>query len=342
MLTCSCGDIANWSMCIAGHITGNTKPIGLCCEVLPGKNSRPSVGFYETPEETLRQFMWMRMSALTEGNNINKPISNGCKACKFYTYGNWQFNSYIDFVNLSMYPAPCQCNCIYCVEKKSIKENMNTTEVKTAYEKTFDFLKYLKSSGFVHPKATWMLASGEITIHPYREEMLNLVRDHEGGVWFFSNCFIYDEEIAMILRKNPNALIEFSIDCGKDETWQKIKGLNNFQTVLNNLMKYRMGINESQIKFKYILLPGINDQQQEYGALVNIMKSLGIQNLKISRDWLSDISHTNSTTNNVEKALAKLVNTCKQNGIQYEFNFFTDDEIQNALRISERVNKDEN
>ena len=40
---------------------------------------------------------------------------------------------------------------------------------------------------------------------------------------FYTNAFIYDEDIANILKKNKNARLNISIDAGTPQTWKKIK-----------------------------------------------------------------------------------------------------------------------
>ena len=69
-----------------------------------------------------------------------------------------------------------------------------------------------------------------------------------------------------------------SIDCGTPETWRKIKGFNNFDKAIENLEKYReYTTRPNQIRFKYIILPGINDSADDYEGLIEIMKRLDIR-----------------------------------------------------------------
>jgi molybdenum cofactor biosynthesis enzyme MoaA len=89
----------------------------------------------------------------------------------------------------------------------------------------------------------------------------------------------------MILASNPQAAINFSIDAGLGKTWHKIKGHNNFNEVCHNLHKYReKASNSDQITLKFIILPGTNDNQVEFDAVIALMHSLGVKLMWISRD----------------------------------------------------------
>lgn len=179
-----------------------------------------------------------------------------------------------------MTPAPCQCRCFYCEIDKVFE---NSSAVEKGYEKTFEFLEFVDKFGIIHPNAAWQVSSGEITIHPYRERIFSLVGGH--ACMFYTNGFRFDQGIAEILHKNPHARVEISIDSGTAPTWQKVKGVDNFGTVLQNLAGYKKAAAGSgQMMMKYIVLPGVNDNDEDFCSVIEIMKRLEISHLSISLD----------------------------------------------------------
>ena len=108
---------------------------------------------------------------------------------------------------------------------------------------------------------------------------------HGEKVCFYTNGFIFDEDIARELHNNPLASINISIDSGTPETWHAVKGVNNFETVVKNLMLYRRYSNRpGQITVKYIILPQVNDFIEDFLSCINILKLLDVNAFTISRD----------------------------------------------------------
>ena len=54
----------------------------------------------------------------------------------------------------------------------------------------------------------WQISTGEITIHPYKDRILDLVKNDRAC--FYTNAFIFDEKIAANLKVNPNSAINLS------------------------------------------------------------------------------------------------------------------------------------
>lgn len=137
-----------------------------------------------------------------------------------YQKNQWGSDGLVHYVNLSMYPAPCQCKCIYCAIQRDKKfMNASTEEAKKAYDKLFEMLEYAVEHEIIAPDARWQVSSGEITIHPYKDRIIELVKNKSSI--FYTNCFLFDEKIAGILHDNPNSAINLSIDAGLPQTWKK-------------------------------------------------------------------------------------------------------------------------
>jgi wyosine [tRNA(Phe)-imidazoG37] synthetase (radical SAM superfamily) len=230
-------------------------------------------------------FRQMRERALLECTTEERTITSGCLKCAQYQIGSWSNNDLIRYINLSMYPAPCQCRCLYCNISAADRDPaaIGGEGVEDAYEMLFDALDFALRTGMIAPNALWQVSSGEIAIHPYKERIFNLVRDQ--AAIFHTNCFRFDYQIAANLAMNPNSLINLSIDSGTRETWHRIKGFDNFGKILENLCKYAENMSRpNQISLKYIILTGINDGHGDFNGVISLMKALGIVHLSLACD----------------------------------------------------------
>lgn len=336
-----CYNIMNCELHINGRIDTGEEIIAVCCERLPKGLQKPAVSLEGSAEEILNRFLDKRNSVidyLQKEGDITKATReyelSGCERCNNFKKDNWDFKTSIEYINMSMYPAPCQCNCFYCTADRKWE---NTPEVKQAYEKMFEVIELADKKGLISPDATWQISSGEITIHPYRDKIMSLV-DNKRAV-FYTNAFIYDEDIARNLSNNRDSKINFSIDAGTSQTWARIKGVNNFNEVCENLFAYRKAsISEDQIQLKYIVLPGINDSEEDYKELIKIMKKLNACHLIIARDSVVKYTNNRKETRRLLKSAARLSWFCLKNNINIGLFPYSSKE-QKRIRMIIRLNR---
>ena len=292
----SCGQIENLALIFNGTVDKSGKYLTFCCEPI---GNIPGATLGRTAEESINRLVRERAALIEESKRLSlagggtvsdeeRKYTAGCAKCVYFQLKDWKGQDkgpeqiIFSYVNLSMYPSPCQCKCIYCAMHGTEKIELNQLQTEN-YKKVFDLIEWVDKKGMVAANATWQISSGEITIHPYKERILNLMKGKKAV--FFSNCFIFDEKIAANLAENPDSQIELSIDCGTPETWHKVKGADNFGIVMDNLSKYHANTTKSgQIRFKYIVLPGINVSDADYKSVVEIMKRLDVGQLCISRN----------------------------------------------------------
>ena len=255
---------------------------------------------------------------------ISKDKKFACYHCKEWFKANWKFSPFISFVGLAMYPSPCQCRCSYCGVNKRVFDKNEDNSITVTYERIFEMLRFARNQKILAPKGYLdvQVACGEITIHPYKEHILDLVKGDR--VRFCTNAFVFDRNIALELHNNPKAIIEISLDSGTAETWHKVKGVDNFRVVLENLSRYRQySARAGQIAVKYIILPSINDSMDDFISCVNILKSLDVTNLILSRDLrvvnAPDIREQSANNEILDRkcidSAARLTLICRFNGI---------------------------
>ena len=308
----------------------NEKAITICCEPI---EDRPGISFATDVETTLSNFIDARLRLINEGYTSDEEYSLGCRKCARYQKKEWAVSQQILYVNLSMYPSPCQCKCFYCKvhsESQAIADPL----IKERYEHLFDLIDYAKRTGVIAPNAAWQISCGEIAIHPYKNRIMDLIRGQR--VTFYTNCFIYDEQIAENLRVNSGSAINLSIDAGTPETWMKVKGVDNFEDVMMNLTQYYVAGNKpGQITLKYIVFPGINDSEEDYISVIEIMKVLKVKHLTISRDTRDKYVSSPEKVEELMYAAARLVYKCYINDISMDMFTYTKEE---QARIVEVVN----
>lgn len=334
-----CGMIQMNALNINGRIDTEEEVISLCCESLP---DIPRMAFAETPEETLRRFMGECALVSAESQFLpedgHRRFTSGCVGCPSYQEGTFQGDGRIHYINLSMYPAPCQSQCMYCGVCRDA-QLMRSQAAQAAYKKLFDTLHLAENCGLISPDTIWQVSSGEIAIHPYRDQIMELVRGKR--TVFYTNCMKYDEGIAESLHGNQNAAINLSIDAGTPETWKKVKGIDNFDETMSNLVNYHTKtVRPEQITLKYIVLPDINDTYEDYFSLAEIMKVLKVKRLSISRDVGKKYGMEGEEAAKLLGGTAYLLAVCHKNGIINDMSNFTPKERSQAVALAQEILKE--
>jgi len=327
----SCPLISGFALNFVGRVDGGRKCAMLCCEPIV---EAPAVALGGTGEETIAAFRKMRERVLLEclSPNEERLFTGGCLKCANFRMGEWEEKYLIGYVNLSMYPSPCQSKCFYCEVDKGGPGDC----AAEGFEKVFGALEYALGEGLIAPKTVWQVSCGEITIHPYRDRILDMVQDR--AATFYTNCFRFDFQIAANLAANPMSTINLSIDSGRRETWRRVKGFDNFGKVVENLAKYRESSSRAgQITLKYIVLPGVNDGQSDYENVVGLMKALGTGHLTLARDTRSKYGDCGEEQGRLVTAAGRLVALLHQSGLTYDMFTFSPAEREKAAQAAARI-----
>ena len=293
------------------------KPVCLCCEPL---ENLPGVSLDGASEDVFKHLKDIRDNILSEGyldlDDPKRKYTNTCKKCIFYKKDIWKAERAIQELTFGLYPSPCQSKCFYCSVWEDCLKGDQPEAVSDYYDKMLNFVEYIKDNDFIDKNARWNIASGEITIHPYRERLLNAVGNSKCR--FFTNMFKYDERIAANLSANSKSTVFLSIDAGTKETWRKIKGVDNFERVLENLFKYRDISEPGQIMLKYIIFPGINDDDENFEAVAKIMSLLNSSGNCISRDTREKYDIDSEKMNIIMDSYARLVSVFEKYDLAYD------------------------
>jgi len=182
----------------------------------------------------------------------------------------------------------CNLKCIYCgyaqFRHKNKKMSVSITEGKR-----YDLLKCLQyiENNYIAEDVSITYAAGEIGVQKmHNEEILAIWNRNSWKGTIVTNATVFLSGIATLLEKKLIHLLT-SLDSGTSETFKKIKGANLLDRVIENLTKYAE-IGGGSLEIKYIVLEGINDNQNEIDQFINIVERLSNKHhnvfLSFSRD----------------------------------------------------------
>jgi len=318
-LTFSCPALNTFQLAFSTRYADRIQCASFCCENL---EEIPTVPLCDSGKESIHNIMVKRQQMLLN------PFSWGklCVTCTGYELNRHKTSEQITYVNLSMLPAPCQCRCIYCENQNTASVNLSPSDEKN-YDRVFGALEYANTRGLIANDARWQISSGEITIHPYKDRLLRLV--HNKATLFFTNCFIYDEQIASNLLHNARSCINLSIDSGTGKTWYNVKGVDNFSKIVENVDRYHANsVRNGQITLKYIMLPNVNNRLDDYVGVIELMKSWGVSELTISRDITEKYVMNSDYQNDLINSVRDFVSVLRENSFRFVLHSFSFEEKQ--------------
>ena len=209
-------------------------------------------------------------------------IPDVCKGCYEINAGIkdnkvQKFNNVIDRLyfhnNMS-----CNAKCVYCTYQ----------QVERGYKyKVLPLLNSLIENKILSKNTTVYMSGGERTIYPEFEEMMRLLLDYlDSRIEILTSGIRYCKSIEEAFIQNKCFLI-ISIDSGTRDTYKKIKQVDCFDIIVENLKKYIQASQNviNNVILKYIIVNGYNDNKEEILSFVQLVTSLGIRNVRLDIDY---------------------------------------------------------
>ena len=256
--------------------------IMMCCYVsCPGGGNIMLKEDYHGEKIDWDEF-WKIKNRYREIQKSGQTINN-CKDCVYLQTKDWTEGNHIKSVIFDHFTA-CNCDCRYCYthgEKEkynSVKSYNVLNIIQDMYEKGI-----LKTGGQIG------FGGGEPTILPEFEKLINFLLDNG-----FDNINVPTSGIkySPALERGVSegkVTVLCSLDCGCRETFSKIKNIDAFDKVIENLKRYiKVQKNYDNVNSKYIICPEINDNIEEAQKWLSLCKTMGIEALTISMEtiWL--------------------------------------------------------
>lgn len=238
--------------------------------------------------------------------NIQKGgnIFEKCKGCILLEKKCWDDKDYIDTLLLTHW-IYCNSSCTYC---PAIRDD--DLKVTNQHYNVLPALKDLMNKKLLKKNAYVSIAGGEATIYPEFEDLLHSLLDYGiKDICISTSGIKYSEAIERGINMG-RAKILVSLDAGTKETHKKLKQIDSFDSVIDNLRNYSNAQKKYkyQVSTKYIIVPGINDNKKEIFSWLLLNKELEIKHVSmdIEISWFSE----NNT--NIPKHIYDLILFTKQ------------------------------
>lgn len=159
----------------------------------------------------------------------------------------------------------CECKCIYCTE--IINHNLK----KQNYN-ALPLIKQLFEEKMIDKKnLTVEFQGGNVSLLTEFEDILEeLSKNKCKNIIILTNGVQYLPAVEKYASK-MNFRLCISLDSGTKETFNKIKRIDAFDKVIDNIKKFT-SLQNVELTLKYITLNGINDNINEIKGFLNIVK----------------------------------------------------------------------
>lgn len=198
-------------------------------------------------------------------------ILQNCKGCVFLEEKDWDEEDYINFLQFN-YWIQCNSKCTYCYEV----QNKKIFDKIKPYN-TVPIINEMIEKNILRKGGEIAFGGGEPTIAPEFEDLIKLLtesgfrnmRIHSSGIKF-------SPAIEEAIKKGVLNVV-ISIDSGCEKTYKKIKTVNSFKKVVENMKKYAAANknNFGLMTSKYIIIPNVNDNRKEIDLWIETVKSIG-------------------------------------------------------------------
>ena len=151
--------------------------------------------------------------------------------------------------------------------------------------KALTILEEMKQSGYLKFDGTVFISGGEPTELKEFDKLVEFFeRNNQNKYYIQTNGIKYSKTIEKILAKGKGE-VNISPDAGSKDTYKKIKQVNEYNKVLNNIKKYNEKTHEqSQLISKYILIPNVNDNKKEVDLWLEACKKIKLKNIAIDME----------------------------------------------------------
>jgi pyruvate-formate lyase-activating enzyme len=206
----------------------------------------------------------------------NEGKCSSCQNIKFDIYEKEQFINEINISPRRGYDI-CNAKCSYCSGfKAESQDNLEKRKVEV-----INTLKFFETH-FPKKNFTVSVASGEISIEPYEDELFDIIDKNGWNATIMTNGSIYSERVAKaLLNSKSSALI--TLDSTVPEVYSKIKGINCLDKVLKNICEYNK---YGRVNVKWIALEQTYTSFEQIKGIVDFVSDNNID-LCISHDSYS-------------------------------------------------------
>lgn len=198
-------------------------------------------------------------------------IMPNCVGCVFLEEKEWDEEDYINFLQFNYWVA-CNSKCTYCYEV----QNRKIFEKIKPYN-TVPVIKEMIENKILRPGGEVSFGGGEPTIAPEFEELINLLTENGfKNMRIHSSGIKFSPAIENAIKKGVLNVV-ISIDAGCEKTYKKVKNVNAYKKVLDNMKKYAAANKNyyGLMTSKYIIIPNVNDNRKEIDMWIDSVVKAG-------------------------------------------------------------------
>jgi len=264
-------------------------------------------------------------------DDIRAGRPNACEHCHLLKEGFWRKTVKLDEVSFgSNNPGDiCNFKCIYCFSKNSLIRLGNDTDGFTTYEilRQISEMPEYDTEDF-----TVQLSNGEFCANKHCEDMLDILLKTKWKINLVTNLSIYREKLSSLMKNGRLIKTLVSLDSGTRETFKKVRGVDAFDKVVENLKKYPT--QNAKLILKYIFLEGLNDNEADVDGFYQIVKDVGCSTITLSSDQTIGCP---LFTDKIRELVLRLIKKAKRDGVMISSNSSYLDP-KDAKFINERYN----
>lgn len=171
----------------------------------------------------------------------------------------------------------CNARCIYC--------SYEYFDRGYGYD-VIESVRELINKKILSKNAVIYMSGGETTISAEFEDLLSLLLNYlNTKIEILTSGIKYCKSIENAFIQNKCKLI-ISLDAGQRETYNKIKKVDCFDRLIQNLKDYVNASDNAKenILLKYIIVDDINDNKDEIEKFLSLAKELSISNVRVDFD----------------------------------------------------------
>ncbi len=215
-----------------------------------------------------------KKSAQLRAKNGEVPFK-ACENCHSFTEEEWDDDLSIKDISISHWTA-CNCNCFYCYTAKD-KNYFNTRKPYKLMPVLEEIKDIIDFNGVVR------FIGGDVAMLEEFEQIVDFFYDNGMRDFYVPTSGIkFLPTIEKILLGGYGHVI-VSVDSGNAEMYRKIKQVDCFDKVAENILRYISAANEggSLFELKYILIPNLNDNVEQVRSWLDFAEKIGAKNLAL-------------------------------------------------------------
>jgi len=182
-------------------------------------------------------------------------------------------------IDLSPDKKRCNFDCIYCELEpaKPVIKYENPPKVEEIFEEVKNVINEFDFDVLT------ITSNGEPTLYPYLDELINKLKTLNKKLLILSNSSTIDnKEIQNSLKKLD--IVKLSLDSVNEKTFKKIdRPYKNIklEEIIKGIIEFRK-IFENELIIEILVVKGINDKEEEFRALNDVLKKINPNRVDIS------------------------------------------------------------